>query len=111
MGKAETMIDPYLLRQTMLEDAMQNDGEGREMRGPVKATVAIGRCEEHSEIAGNAIQIQTPSGQFQIGIDNSGRTYLAATSNMLVSLALVPQSTNRALIFAVRDIPNPPVTS
>ena len=57
----------------------------------ISASVAIGKTGQ-PEIEGYAIELRTPNGVIQVGIDNDGRTYVSSTRG---PIHLHPQSSNR----------------
>ena len=60
----------------------------------IKARVSIGD-DKGVEIEGFAIKLQTPSGEWQIGLDNNGEVYLATLWGRLY---IQPQAANRVFI-------------
>ena len=65
----------------------------------IKARVSIGDGKG-VQIEGSAIKLQTPAGEFQIGIDNSGEVYLTTGWGRLY---IQPQAANRVFIDQERD--------
>jgi len=60
----------------------------------ITASVAIGDSKQ-SDIEGYAIELHTPDGLIQVGVDNEGNTYLSSSRGPLL---LRPQSSNRVLV-------------
>ena len=60
----------------------------------IKARVFIGDYK-NIEIRGSVIKMQTPAGEFSIGVDNSGEVYLATSCGRLY---IQPQAANRVFI-------------
>lgn len=63
-------------------------------KSPISARAQVGKMSP--DIYAHSIEVHTPSGQFSIGVDNNGRTYLSA--NALEVLTINPQSAGRVLI-------------
>lgn len=60
----------------------------------ITATVAIGASDGEA-IVGYAIELKTPAGTIQVGIDNDGNTYV---SSGMEALLLKPLSSNRVIV-------------
>ena len=65
----------------------------------IEASVAIGPRSQ--TIVGSAIHLMTPSGEIQVGIDNSGEVYVS-TGISAASLAVLPVSSNRIVLLLLR---------
>ena len=62
----------------------------------IKAHVSIG--PKSQVISGNAIEIETPAGVFQVGVDNNGEVYISASGKLMNRIVITPSSGNRVNI-------------